>query len=186
MPDPASSCSTTTDSVICTDVGLFPDPNDCTRYYKCDSSLTATIETCPTGFVYYSVGQLCRKREQNNCQTLKSCLKTSNTGKLVRFSDDAAIFAYCGDNALPTMFRCTDRKNEIFDERLGFCRYNCRRDGLFVDRTNCEGYILCRKLNNQWRPQAWNCPTDYWFNQTRCEVQSDTKCVSEITTKKSE
>lgn len=174
-------------SIYCTSIGVFPDPNACDRYHDCAAAdADSTVLLCPTGFAYYSLASLCRRRDNDGmCQRLNKCRNPQDANKSVRFDADPAFFAVCSpvqqsqQAAAATMFMCADPVVEIFDEQQQQCRYDCRQEGSMVDRSNCRGYIECRRLNGRWAPAKLSCPTtSYQFTGGRC-VRNATECTSE-------
>lgn len=166
--DTVAACKTKTATNICTGEGIFPDPTDCHNFVVCASATgTATAATpCPTGYNYNSKTRSCRLG--NNCSQWTECSKASNDKKMVSYNPDKAYYAYCAIGSAPIMFRCADEQSEIYDVQQDVCRYNCQREGTFVDRSNCKGYIMCRRVNNLWWAQTSDCPTGYVFKDTQC------------------
>lgn len=193
-PDSSNTECTTSSSgsIYCPSIGLFPDPNQCDRYHNCDAADTdSQVLLCDSGFVYYSLAGLCRRRDNDGmCQRLNKCRNPQDAGKLVRFDADPAFFAVCStvlqsqETAAATMLACADPTVEIFDEQQQQCRYDCKQEGSVVDRSNCRGYIECRRLNGRWAPARMQCQpsASYQFLNGRC-VRNATQCVSEDGTK---
>lgn len=167
---------------LCTGLGTFPDPRDCTRFHECSAQGADSVPmSCPANTVYDSTANLCRKRGGGNCHRLTKCDRPKNSLQLVGFNGHPAYFAFCPPRPtdVTLMFKCEDELNYVFDERQHSCRYDCKRAGQFVDRRNCNGYILCRKLNGRWAPQPMWCPLNSQFVNGRC-VRSSTACTNEL------
>lgn len=181
-PDPSNAlCASGPNAAfLCTSEGVFPDPYDCQRYHVCVASgAPPDPNVCATGYVYLASARACQPWRRNTCRTLGGvCENARNVGRLVAFGGQTAYYAFCSPLG-PIMMRCPDELSEIFDQNQGFCRYNCQREGRFVDRSNCNGYVLCRWVNRRWAPLAVNCPDGYWFTAGQC-VRQINKCVSEL------
>ena len=53
------------DSTICTEEGLFPDPDDCTKFYRCvkiDGKFTISEYSCPSGLLFNPEIMICDYR----------------------------------------------------------------------------------------------------------------------------
>nr|XP_042897460.1 proline-rich protein 1 isoform X2 [Parasteatoda tepidariorum] len=60
-------------------MGLFPDPNDCSKYYKC-TSYVPNLKTCGRNFLFDGVAKRCKKPEKVNCGSRKRPTSEATVG----------------------------------------------------------------------------------------------------------
>lgn len=165
----------------CTSEGVFPDPSDCTSYRYCSAqNVESVLYRCLDGYVFQSSTKMCRRKDLPLfCETL-DCSRTSNNWVL--FKPNPAYYAFCLNStgiSQVYLFKCPDEENTIYDLSIGNCVYNCQREGNFVDRTNCNGYVICSRRTGVWQALKGQCPKSYWFNNGQCEKEVKA-CVSEV------
>lgn len=121
------------------------------------------------------------------CKSTKECPKidcSKTPNRMVSYTYDKAYYAYCFqsfDGRRETyMYKCEDEVNHIYDVALNTCVYNCKSNGNFVNRANCNGYISCYKVGGKFEYMEMECPPGYYFNTIQCVPNGATDCISEM------
>lgn len=164
----------------CTGKGVFPDPSDCTKYHYCSAAAaTGVTSECGANLVFNYKTLMCSNKAQTPCATI-DCSKTTNA--MVLYKPNPAYYAFClsGPEGQIVMYKCFDEQMEIFDLTQNVCRYNCKSQGNFRDRSNCKGYVTCTLTAGKWVALKQNCPTDMMFKDGACVPQSTPVCVDEL------
>ncbi|KAJ6642137.1 hypothetical protein Bhyg_07084 [Pseudolycoriella hygida] len=73
---------------LCTDVGLFPEPSDCTKYYECSDSGNSQPYVCPSGFVFNSKINVCQIGK-TPCTKI-SCDKATEANPFILYTSNPA------------------------------------------------------------------------------------------------
>lgn len=164
----------------CTSEGIFPDPSDCTVYHYCSEMGGKSHPfKCPSGYVYESKTKLCRRQDSPTFCEVVNCNQTQNA--MVLFTPNPAYYAFCmaGPIAPIYMYKCLDELNETYDLTTNRCEYDCPKQGHFIDRTNCNGYVVCTIINGKLTATKSQCPPKHYFNGDQC-VREAVACISEI------
>lgn len=152
----------------CTDVGVFPDPDDCTQYHVCESDGTADDYQCSPGFVFNSLLSVCQIGK-TPCTKI-SCAKATAANPIVSYISNPAYYAFCMKNAdgifEATMFKCPYEQFEVFDLKTNECKFKCKAKGNFQNPAKCNEYFYCSGANAQ--PNLSICPTAWVFDGTGC------------------
>lgn len=103
---------------------------------------------------------------------------------------DPAYYGFCFPKPDGTtdiiLYKCHDEISEIYDAAMGSCKYNCKIEGNYVDRSDCHWYVTCYKENGIFKYKSMPCGMGYYFDKTtKLCVPESVPCNSEITTIKS-
>jgi hypothetical protein len=148
VTDVANTCSASTD-FQCSSIGIFPNPSDCTSYYKCSEneagdSWDAELKRCYTGYVFspfYS--GYCAPRVGNlNCFTL-TCPTALTTTQYIKFGNTLRYYGICAPFlAAPLMGACPE--GSIFKtEADNFCEFVCPGFGNFPNSEDERKFFTC-------------------------------------------
>lgn len=157
----------------CTDIGVFPDPSDCTRYHVCETDAIESLK-CDTGFVFNSKLKMCQMG-RTPCTKI-SCSKASDVNTFISYASNPAYYAFCskddkGYRAL--MFKCPNEDFEEFDVKTKACQFKCKARGNFQNPEDCGRYFYCTGANA--KPIPAKCPGELVFDGTGCNRNKD-KC----------
>ncbi|XP_037036454.1 peritrophin-44-like [Bradysia coprophila] len=165
------TCSAKVTSIFkCTESGIFPDPDDCTRYRQCnDVGITADYYQCPVGYNYNSLIGLCDKTAV--CDTI-DC--SGSKVEAVTFKLNPRFYAFCYTTATARRIRSPIYQcnaNLMFSTKANTCVYQCASAGVFKDLTNCHAFFSCSGSvsNLKWVRKV--CPTNFFFDGTECVVE---------------
>lgn len=174
---PADSC-TAGPTFPCTSDGLFPDPENCTKYWECVAG-TATLYECPVGFVYDSLVDRCAASTARTVVPAVPCNKLDCSKKpngFLVYPGNPAYYAYC---ALETtgkittyMFKCDYPTFQIFDLVSNQCIYDCKASGYYQDPADCNGYYYCSAAKAN--PIRATCTPTYVFDGVGCNKDATT------------
>lgn len=149
----------------CIKEGVYPDPNNCTRFHECDKDLTHFEGVCD-GSEFNANTSGCGPSENSNCS--RDPFITFNCDDPVVhafvFPQYPRYFAYCIPTAygLYTVQEC--RNNEVFDESRGRCEpvVICSGYKVYPDEEDCHNYFKCSGANEQ--PMLQRCPDGQGFD----------------------
>ncbi|XP_049814118.1 mucin-2-like isoform X2 [Schistocerca nitens] len=106
----ASDCHSETDPITCTGVGLFPDPDDCTKFHICKAGGgPSTNRTCADDWAYNPLTGVCSEQLTGSiCSSLPIvCDGLADTD---RFPGNPSIYYICvsddGVEIYPSLYRC--------------------------------------------------------------------------------
>ncbi|XP_034231352.1 uncharacterized protein LOC117639618 [Thrips palmi] len=106
--------------------GIYPDPNNCNRFYKCDNS-TAVPDTCPKNLVFDNEKKMCRTPTDED---LVLCEKPNTEAPLIAPTPKPE------DSMKPVLFKCPLHNILEFGDHSrhpypGNCHFfiMCLRDG---------------------------------------------------------
>ena len=146
---------------ICTDAGLYIDPNNCSNFYVCDDDLTPTLGTCPGdegGF--NNATKMCSD---------KSCFHCPTPGFFAD-PDDCHSFYICNENLVANHSTCTQYAH--FDPVsicvLGDCGTICRSLGIFADPEDCHGFYICDENLNPTHQECFGGSGHFDIEQGGC------------------
>uniref|UniRef100_A0A1S4H3S2 Chitin-binding type-2 domain-containing protein n=2 Tax=Anopheles gambiae TaxID=7165 RepID=A0A1S4H3S2_ANOGA len=170
-------CSATPIPNICTDasqnaiftcpaIGTFPDPTNCRIYHGCSSvGQTSSIYTCPTGYVFNAVLELCALENVfSRCVTLQC---SGNFVGHVRYGQSLRFYGLCdGTGQAPIMYKCPNRANFAFiaGSTFGECSYLCPAQGNYPNSNDPATYFQCFWANRRLRYNLVHCPVGLTFN----------------------
>lgn len=136
----------------CTDLGYFPDPTDCTRYYICTKSTInpnryiPLHRVCDIGLIYNANTRKCVSPTNTAiCRTV-SCKNGTSDFKV--FPGYGQYFYNCVERSIrvdsgktPVMYRCPGPSNVVFNSTTGDCAYACGSSSssgrmMIPDKTN--------------------------------------------------
>lgn len=162
---------------ICTDVGFFPNPTDCTKFYYCSAvNGQAQPYSCGVpGWVYTGSSFTCKRQIHiKDCTTL-DCLKSP--GKTIAYRANPTVFAVCGgiqaDGSQDMfVFRC--KYGEVFDSAKKNCAFKCSAEGYFANGRDKNSYYLCYRVGTSIKYILIACPLGQNFDDIRKECISST------------
>ena len=132
----------------CSSIGIFPNPSDCTSYFKCSENeagdgLDAEATQCYTGYVFSPfVSGYCAPRVGNlNCFTL-SCPTTGGL-QYIKFGNTLRYYGMCYPTfASPIMRACPE--GSIFQPSGDkFCEFVCPGFGNFPHSEDQRKFFTC-------------------------------------------
>ena len=146
--DLTGTCPASANDFICDNVGIYPNPSDCTSFYKCSYDTTglllvAELKTCFTGYVFNGlVSGFCTPRIGNlNCLTL-TCPTTGGT-QFVRFGNTLRYYALCSP-LLPAPLVKACPVGSIFKPSANReCEFICPGFGNFPHSEDTQKYFTC-------------------------------------------
>lgn len=145
--DIANTCNGE-NNFFCSSPGIYPNPSDCTSFYKCsknaaDTGLDVELIRCFTGNVFSPlVSGYCAPRIGNlNCFTL-SC-PTTGREQLIKFGNTLRYYGICSPaSADPIMKVCP--KGSIFKPTGDkVCEFICPGFGNFPNSENRKKFYNC-------------------------------------------
>ncbi|XP_053674749.1 uncharacterized protein LOC128725052 [Anopheles nili] len=137
---------------LCTGKGVFPDPQDCRKFFKCtQAGNNGRPYKCPSGYVYNSKDQSCSRSAR--CHTVQ-CRSNGRTF-FQAFPQDHRFYAFCNfyrsrnqsilKNVI--MYKC-DEGSE-FNSIANTCVFKCHREGFMAKQGDPSKYFWCRKIHGQ-------------------------------------
>ncbi|KAL0281172.1 UNVERIFIED_CONTAM: hypothetical protein PYX00_002236 [Menopon gallinae] len=156
---------------VCPEVGFFPDPRDCRRYFACNFSGIASSHKCPKGRYFDEKSQTC------TYQMPQRCLPVSSDRFVCRvrgyFADpvNCSIFHVC--NSTGAKYTGTCQPNTYYHDNAQAClplvperckcqmdeedfiktkddpktadntTFDCPGNGLFPDPEDCRKFYVC-------------------------------------------
>lgn len=165
--------------IDCQDVGLFPDPFDCTSYHDCVDSgggiLVDKKYNCRVGLAYDPLSTICRMKKTDRVCTespVPDCKKPLQMGALI---ENPTIYYICVDSdkgLYPRLYRCPngllfDAINSICVESLPSTtpipqeEFQCPSAGVFADPKDCHRYYIC---SSELKAQHKTCRQGFYFD----------------------
>ncbi|KAL1462424.1 hypothetical protein WDU94_014258 [Cyamophila willieti] len=167
--------------INCQDIGLFPDPFDCTSYHNCIQQADGTFKDepkyCKTGLAYDPLSTICRLKKTDRVCTespVPKCVHALQMGALI---ENPTLYYICvstekGD-LYPRLYRCPyglmfDAVNAQCVETLPTTtpspreEFKCSKEGTFPDPYDCHSYYICGK---DLKPQHKTCRVGFYFDQ---------------------
>ncbi|GAB0089787.1 hypothetical protein DMENIID0001_044000 [Sergentomyia squamirostris] len=148
----------------CTSRGYFPDIFDARVYHYCswyDDSQPQRYE-CPEDTIFDMTTHNCKRAIPFDC--------TGKDNQFVHHHHNGAYYAFCRVNGLSREiipYRCRDDQNFVFNLATNTCEYQCKGEGVFVDRDSCYNYYECSKNGNGLSHRKLRCPQMYVFSKTQ-------------------
>ncbi|XP_055627536.1 uncharacterized protein LOC129769346 [Toxorhynchites rutilus septentrionalis] len=166
--NPAEGCGGTSGSqvtpMVCSDMGVFPDPGNCNYYHVCLSETGRSyLYECPQGTSFNIDAQQCRAQSAAGCTTCK-CGTTSG---FVYYGNSRVYYCFCSVvNGVTTSFikKCPNRATFSMDTMS--CVFNCPGQGNFANSNRPSTYFQCYIMNGRWVANLVSCPIGTIFNQT--------------------
>ncbi|KAG5667840.1 hypothetical protein PVAND_015809 [Polypedilum vanderplanki] len=133
--NPLCDSSVITSSFPCPDVGYYPDPNDCLKYYVCQTTSTgivATSSSCPKGYGFYPYstnGVPCR-RGSFYCVTAKCRPGITEWRTLNYYNGTQDQYGLlCDNNGAGDFYACPAGLSIDTSDTTGVsCIVKCRRE----------------------------------------------------------
>ncbi|XP_055533912.1 uncharacterized protein LOC129723610 [Wyeomyia smithii] len=151
--------------IVCSSIGVFPDPLICTSYHVCrEGQTTSDLYVCPSGTRFNLATSQCRAQTNTNCVTIRC--NTTNSG-FAYYGTSRQYYAFCSVTngvATPYILKCPNRAT--FSMNTLSCVYSCPGQGNFVNTNDPTTYYQCYILNGRWVADLRRCPTGTSFNQT--------------------
>lgn len=172
---------------VCTDIGYFPDPFNCSIYHYCDETGAAFDITCPSEYIYDSLTQRCKRLERRrDCVTI-DCSRQRRFPSYLTYSNQPSFYVLCykvGTEIKTILQKCPDITNYEFDLSTMSCEFKCVSSNNFPDPHDCKKYFECYKdTKDKFRyvSRHVTCPTGTYFNAdgSKCVKGS---CTPEPTT----
>lgn len=138
--------------------------------------MNVLTKQCPDGYVFNAGTKMCRPLTSAAMCGTVNCQKSLN--KWVPFEMQRGYYAFCG-RPKPTMFKCSDEDNLVFDPTVNKCIYNCQSSGYFVDRLDCRSYYICENRGRGYIAVQAKCNVNYYFDKVKLECVRGT-CECEI------
>lgn len=157
---------------ICTDIGYFPDPKNCSKYIYCGDT-TAEVFECPYYYVYDAKTERCKRyRRSTDCATI-NCLNQNSYPTFLAYSAHKSFYGLClNDNNVisTTVLRCSDSDYFEYNPTTITCEFKCPGDGQFPDPTDCKKFYECYRFGRVYNYNIKTCPVGLYFDQNllRC------------------
>ncbi|XP_058827129.1 uncharacterized protein LOC131687106 [Topomyia yanbarensis] len=159
-------------AILCTGVGIYPDPNDCRKYHYCSpTELYSWTQSCPPNyaFVYRPFTSNvfpCRRISARSSNCVK--IDCSQNSLVTAYGRSKIFYAICYINELTrqseaVMMKCSDGAQLDGIK----CVYRCRREGLFVYSVNPAKYYQCYYSARKLVYRLLNCPNGKVFNESK-------------------
>lgn len=186
----SSSSSGASAPFLCTGLGYYPDPENCTLYYFCTyntnkTEFIATPQRCESGNVFYpQTGSYCTRQNLflNNCKKITCDFAPKNVTLSfvqIQYGFNKQYFAMCAPSKQPLIFVCPANSVPNLSAASPSCNYNCYRSGFFENSLDNTKYFECF-INNFYRYQSVErrCPTGSTFNTSRSECSVNLRNLS--------
>ncbi|XP_050093833.1 mucin-5AC-like [Anopheles aquasalis] len=148
-------------SILCTGLGVFPDPTDCRRFHYCTvQGQNSKPFRCPRDYVYNSLKKTCSR--STTCRTI-TCRPNARS-IFVPFPQNPAFYAYCSYNRFGfppvlrniLMYKC--ESGAEFNPVANGCVFKCKREGFFAKPSDPTKYYWCRKVRGKLLGYEQVCP----------------------------
>ncbi|KAG8189269.1 hypothetical protein JTE90_019029 [Oedothorax gibbosus] len=178
---------------------LLPNPESCTKYYKCDQDGQSSRQTCPRGQTFDSRRKVCDWAHRVDCDSSQMC-PTRNG--LFPIKGECHKFVHCADG-IPYVKECPanlhfDPVGRRCEWPSGKCDPSSEKDpsednkpttpiptpapewrcpksfGFFRSNDSCSRFYICSKGE----PQLKECPKDLVFNSKyqTCDWPQNVNC----------
>uniref|UniRef100_A0A182F454 Uncharacterized protein n=1 Tax=Anopheles albimanus TaxID=7167 RepID=A0A182F454_ANOAL len=148
FPECRSAGATNRAGILCTGLGVFPDPTDCRRFHYCTvlGDYSRPFR-CPRDYVYNSLKKTCSR--STTCRTV-TCRPNARS-IFVPYPLNPAYYAYCNYNRFGfppvlrniLMYKC--ESGAEFNAVANGCVYKCKREGFFAKPSDPSKFYWCRK-----------------------------------------
>lgn len=153
-------------SILCTGVGIFPDPTDCNVYHYCPArNRFSWVQVCPPdyAFAYTSPAASDRfpckqiKTEAKDCVKI-SCSSSGDT--LKSYGTSKIFYGICSGEGRVAMVKCSDGATFNGTE----CVFKCAKEGLYPNTVDPSQYYQCYFAGKTLVVRAKNCPEGRTFD----------------------
>ncbi|XP_065090520.1 uncharacterized protein LOC135711575 [Ochlerotatus camptorhynchus] len=167
LTTPANGCGApagTVSAIVCTALGVLPDPNNCKIYHVCrNMQQNSDVYQCPPGYHFNLTSQWCRSDQAEQCVQV-TCGTTSG---FVYYGTSRQYFVYCSlVNGVPSpasIFKCPNRAT--FNLTSISCVYQCPGQGNFENSNDPSSFYQCYIVNGQYVVTLQRCPTGTTFKE---------------------
>ncbi|XP_075215764.1 uncharacterized protein LOC142321510 [Lycorma delicatula] len=146
--EPTSDCGTM-DEFICLRDGIFPDPNNASRYYTCKNLRSYSFQ-CQNNYCYDIGWNKCNSW----CNYWDYCSGYNGRKKHYPFTDN--IYTYC-IGGLPTLVNRCD-VNSYINETSQRCEPYCTSEGFLRDENDCTKFYRCNRETHGYKRTPLQCP----------------------------
>lgn len=167
---------------MCTDVGYFPSPSICTKYYFCNwkvgvDEFESFEYNCPAGFVtnMATPGLCLRSTRAADCIVLNCA---NSAGRLIAYTGSRTYYAFCLTTSSETalIMACPVNTSVDLTARPDPCIYNCVREGLFPNSADDTTYYQCTFVtgsSTRFTSTLQNCPPRSTFSTVTSRCVAD-------------
>ncbi|EAL41044.2 AGAP010360-PA, partial [Anopheles gambiae str. PEST] len=147
--------------LLCTGLGVFPDPQDCMKFHYCTSvGSYARLFKCPSGYVYNSKKKTCSRNTR--CQTVRC--RPNGRSIFIPFPQDPTYYAYCNYNRRRNrpvlrnvvVYKCTEGSE--FNSLSNSCVFKCSREGFLPKPGDPTKFYWCRRVSGNLFGYEQVCP----------------------------
>ncbi|XP_040168046.1 uncharacterized protein LOC120902978 [Anopheles arabiensis] len=147
--------------LLCTGLGVFPDPQDCMKFHYCTSvGSYARLFKCPSGYVYNSKKKTCSRNTR--CQTVRC--RPNGRSIFIPFPQDPTYYAYCNYNRRRNrpvlrnvvVYKCTEGSE--FNSLSKSCVFKCSREGFLPKPGDPTKFYWCRRVSGNLFGYEQVCP----------------------------
>ncbi|XP_035904084.1 uncharacterized protein LOC118508422 [Anopheles stephensi] len=147
--------------MLCTGLGVFPDPVDCRKFHYCTSvGGYSRPFKCPADYVYNPKKKSCSRSSQ--CRTVQC--RSNARSIFIPFPQDANYYAYCNYNRnrdRPTLrnvlvYKCAEGSE--FNTLSNSCVFKCPREGFLAKPGDPSKFYWCRKVGGSLLGYEQVCP----------------------------
>jgi Chitin binding Peritrophin-A domain len=159
-------------NIVCTGVGLYPDPANCARYHSCPAvSTNSQVLDCPPPLLYDSLIEMCAP-----VPTPATCdYRCSTTQEMFRvYQPNPRYYVYCRPDASGAftvnarVLRCPE--GHVY--RGGTCSFLCTAEGRFPDPSDPTRYYECFAMpGGTFLAQKVQCPVGMIVSNGLCVVE---------------
>lgn len=151
----------TTGEYTCLSDGVFPDPSDCGKFYRCEDLVSYSFKCITGNFDIISLS--CQ--DEGFC-SIFNCL--GRNGHRIPHPEAMEYFAYCLDGQAYLVDKCKD--GYWFDDGLQSCSPKCSKPGLVENPDNPATYFECKLIGGRLFSLPHSCGHSEIFNSTvaRC------------------
>lgn len=160
----------------CSGSGYFPAPDDCSKYFVCDTIGSAPYAyQCPGKMIYDLNLARCRpKRWAKDCKTLKCDLASRNPVTVHPVYPQ--YFGLCNtydvtQETAVVVLRCPN--NFVYNRQAMACTFKCKTTGYFQGSERNK-FFLCYKWGFRYQYLEQTCPPGFYFDvaSTNCIKQA--------------
>ncbi|KXJ82874.1 hypothetical protein RP20_CCG010728 [Aedes albopictus] len=162
LPIPTTTRSSSEAAILCTGIGIYPDPYNCNRYHYCPAAgQQSWDQLCPPNYSFAYKSELLSGTFPCKLITLASdCTRIdcASTSIFKPFASSKLHYAYCyttSPKSEVSVFKCSE--GATFDGST--CVYNCLCEGLFTNTVAPTTYYQCYYSGSRLVSKLVNCPT---------------------------
>lgn len=160
----------------CINSGVFPDPEDCTKYYLCtdDGAKGFIVDEylCDPNRVFDPSGprnEFCRMTFGRFCTVANCQGRTGNILMQYQFLPRGRgdIVVACRGQNRPLVFKCEPGERAKVNTLPVQCAKPCRRGGTYPFDGNDKKYYECIFNGEVWEEVVKNCMRNYYYDARR-------------------